>query len=340
MKSAEEGMLPHVLKEMMKFTAQNSLPAPDLKPFNGDPLDYLTFIRNFEYVVESKTEDPARKLELLLKYTKGEAHELIQECPHIQPSERAFQTAKYMLQKDYGQQSSIINAYMQKAKVWEQIRNGDGQGLRKYAIFLNNCSYVRAAGDIGEMDGSGFLRILASKLPMYFQQKWISRVGFTRDITNRNPTLKDLVHFVTQTAGNKNDPMVEGLGYQKSPSYQSDKQLRPKSTAKAYGTTTSQQSTGHKPKYQSSCAFCGFNTKHVIDDCRKFGALSLEERSEQCRRKGLCYRCLKSRHMKKECRSQIKCDLCNKLHHTLMHDPRRMTEQDGKLKGNTNGNEA
>ncbi|XP_030843562.1 uncharacterized protein LOC115924830 [Strongylocentrotus purpuratus] len=338
--SNEEGATKQMLREMIRFTAENSLPSPDLEPFNGDPLDYLTFIRNFEYVVEQRTDEPFRRLELLLKYTRGEAHELIRECPHIQPSKRAYETAKSMLHRDYGKQSNIINAYKERAIAWEQIRSGDRQGLRKFAIYLNNCSHVRAAGDLGGMDSASFLRVLASKLPLYLQQKWISRVGLTRDIANRNPTLDDLAQFVIQTERNINDPMVQGLGYQrteKNASYHKDEKekLQKSRSTKAFGTAT-QQDREQKDKRDPSCTFCGTNSRHVIDECRKFEALTVEERSEQCKRKGLCFRCLKPKHLKKECKSKIKCDVCDRMHNTLMHDPRWMKDGEGNTRKTTN----
>eukprot|EP00057_Strongylocentrotus_purpuratus_P007889 XP_011662363.1 PREDICTED: uncharacterized protein LOC105437462 [Strongylocentrotus purpuratus] len=338
--SNEEGATKQMLREMIRFTAENSLPSPDLEPFNGDPLDYLTFIRNFEYVVEKRTDEPFRRLELLLKYTRGEAHELIRECPHIQPSKRAYETAKSMLHRDYGKQSNIINAYKERAIAWEQIRSGDRQGLRKFAIYLNNCSHVRAAGDLGGMDSASFLRVLASKLPLYLQQKWISRVGLTRDIANRNPTLDDLAQFAIQTERNINDPMVQGLGYQrteKNASYNKDEKekLQKSRSTKAFGTAT-QQDREQKDKREPSCTFCGTNSRHIIDECRKFEALKVEERSEQCKRKGLCFRCLKPKHLKKECKSKIKCDVCDRMHNTLMHDPRWMKDGEGNTRKTTN----
>ncbi|XP_030834607.1 uncharacterized protein LOC115921347 [Strongylocentrotus purpuratus] len=197
-----------------------------------------------------------------------------------------------------------------------------------------------AAGDLGGMDSASFLRVLASKLPLYLQQKWISRVGLTRDIANRNPTLEDLAQFVIQTERNINDPMVQGLGYQrteKNASYNKDEKekLQKSRCTKAFGTAT-QQDREQKDKREPSCTFCGTNSRHVIDECRKFEALTVEERSEQCKRKGLCFRCLKPKHLKKECKSKIKCDVCDRMHNTLMHDPRWMKDGEGNTRKTTN----
>lgn len=96
-------------------------------------------------MVEEKTQDPARRLELLLKYTiKGGASELIKECPHITPPTLAYDTATKLLAEDYGRTVNIENAYYNKAESWETIKSGDAKAMRAFAIFLDNCCHVRS----------------------------------------------------------------------------------------------------------------------------------------------------------------------------------------------------
>ena len=75
-----------ILKKVTDNQTEAALPKPELEPFDGtNVLAYLSFMKNFKYVVEDKTQDSVRRLELLLKYTKGEAYEVIKECPMIEP---------------------------------------------------------------------------------------------------------------------------------------------------------------------------------------------------------------------------------------------------------------
>ena len=59
-----------------------SAPEVSLDVFNGDPLEFHFFMSCFENVVESKVNDRKGKLILLIKYTSGEAKDLIKGCVH------------------------------------------------------------------------------------------------------------------------------------------------------------------------------------------------------------------------------------------------------------------
>ena len=206
-----------ILSKIVDSQREAALPSSEMNPFSGvDILSYMTFMKNFGYVVENKTTDPARRLELLLKYTKGEAHELIKECPLIEPPSKAYERAKWLLKRDYRRPPILAAAYKSKAEQWERIAAGDKVGLRKFSIFLINCCNGKLGNpDMAIMDGFEFLKVLAGKLPTALQQQWIKQVGKLREISQRSPTLEDFEKFVGQISRNENDPRVAGLGYQK-----------------------------------------------------------------------------------------------------------------------------
>ena len=52
----------------------------DIDEFDGNPINYHYFIAIFKEAVESKIDDPRGCLARLIKYTKGEAKELIKHC--------------------------------------------------------------------------------------------------------------------------------------------------------------------------------------------------------------------------------------------------------------------
>lgn len=313
-----EPYIERVVKELGKMTANISLPTPDLTPFTGDPLQYLTFKRNFKYAVEEKTADPVRRLELLLKYTKGEAHELIKECPHITPPEMAYAIATQMLEEDYGHTVSITNAYLARAKGWEPLKSGDPQGLRMFSIFLGNCCHVKRSKELSQMDSVEYMKTLAGKLPIPLQEKWVNQVGLIRERGNRDIILEDLYSFVARLAKNQNDPRVEGLGYRRQSSQRERKNPTERITTKAFGVQAAQETPKENGK---SCAMCGTKGSHITEYCSKFKILPVKERAEICKKKGLCFRCLGGGHIKRKCKSQIKCKDCGLQHNTLLHDP-------------------
>ena len=322
----EDPTLSQVVHDLLRFSAQQHLPQPDLEAFRGNPLNFLTFKKNFRYVVEDRTQDPSRRLELLLRFTKGEPHELIKECPHIQPPSTAYAIAMNLLEENYGQTINITNAYKEKAKAYEQIKSGDSRGLRSFSIFLNNCCHVKGTQDLAAMDSVDFLKILAGKLPPAMQHKWISRVGAIRDVEHRDTSLIDLATFVSREARNQNDPRVEGLGYQRPPQgsnqYKGKPFPRNRDATKSFATHTQERNDKQPSRSTPTCAFCGASSNHRTDECRKFQALTIQERGEACMRRGMCFRCLHRGHLKKKCNSKIQCEKCKMYHHTLLHDPK------------------
>ena len=71
-------------------------PEVDIDTFSGDPLEYHYFMEVFKEVVEEKIEDPRGRLTRLIKYTAGEAKDLIKHCIQ-QPSAEGYENAMELL---------------------------------------------------------------------------------------------------------------------------------------------------------------------------------------------------------------------------------------------------
>ena len=87
-----------ILCRLMK---QQSAPEVDIDSFDGNPLNYRYFMVIFKEVVENRIANPRGRLIRLIKYTKGEAKELVMNCIHPPPRE-GYKIAKMLLEKRYG----------------------------------------------------------------------------------------------------------------------------------------------------------------------------------------------------------------------------------------------
>ena len=59
---------------------------------------------------------------------------------------------------------------------------------------------------------------------------------------------------------------------------------------------------------------------HSLNVCRSFRAKPLQERKDILRENGFCYKCCTSKHLSRNCKATIKCELCgNSRHTTAMH---------------------
>ena len=78
---------------LCKLLQLQSTPEVDIETFDGNVLNYHYFMALFREVVESKVNDPRGKLIRLIKYTSGDARELIKHCIQL-PSNEWLQACK------------------------------------------------------------------------------------------------------------------------------------------------------------------------------------------------------------------------------------------------------
>ena len=67
---------------MVRMLNLQSAPEVSIDIFDGDCMEYHYFIATFEEVVESKVADQVGRLTRLIRYTAGEAKELVKHCIH------------------------------------------------------------------------------------------------------------------------------------------------------------------------------------------------------------------------------------------------------------------
>ena len=108
-----------VEKENIKETSSDALckllqlqaaPEEDMEQFAGIPLNYHYFMALFAEVVETKIEEPRGRLTRLIKFTTGEARELIKHCIQL-PHNRGYQHARALLERTYGNPHRILSSY-------------------------------------------------------------------------------------------------------------------------------------------------------------------------------------------------------------------------------------
>ena len=112
-----------ILCKLLKLQAE---PEVDMQPFDGNVLKNHHFMALFKEAVESKVEDPRGRLIRLLKYTLGEAKELMNHCIQL-PSNEGFKYAKNLLEKVYGNPDKILASYRREIKQCPQIKFGDAR---------------------------------------------------------------------------------------------------------------------------------------------------------------------------------------------------------------------
>lgn len=101
-----------------------------------------------------------------------------------------------------------------------------------------------------------------------------------------------------------------------------DMPLNKKSSSKAPEVKQSRSgkslvSNNSKESAQLSCSLC--SEAHRLNACEKFRKMSVDERHKYVKDKHLCWNCLSSAHVSKQCTSKYKCRTCEKSHHSMLH---------------------
>ena len=164
------------LTKLVESQAQSRLPLPKPDVFSGDPLKFPVWLKAFETLIETRAVNPTERLHFLGRYVGGEAKELI-EGYMLMDGEDAYQSAKGMLAKRYGDPFAVASAFRKKLESWPQVAPQDALALRRYADFLLQCEKA-----MGRVDSLKFLNDdqevhkMASKLPKWALTRWGRKV--------------------------------------------------------------------------------------------------------------------------------------------------------------------
>ena len=210
--------------------------------FDGDPVEYCTFTRAFESLIESRTQSSHERLYYLEQYTAGNVKELIRSCHHL-PFDEGYQEARRLLKKKYGDEYRIVCAYESKALAWPSIKPEDGQALNKFSIFLSSCQNALATSQFAfQFHQPGSIQKLVLKLPFYTRERWRRRADDIMEVLCRPVLFSDFVAFVDSEARIVSNPVfgnITGSSHpqhdhkprRSSQSFPSSKRLKPKSAS-------------------------------------------------------------------------------------------------------------
>lgn len=250
-------------------------------------------------------------------------------------SDRGYHEARKLLQKQYGDELKIANAYMDKALRWPQIKSEDCKALNAYALFLIGCR--NTMDDIEfmeEMDDPTNMRVVISKLPYKMREKWRITAFEINEAGRGRARFSHLVNFIDRQAKVALDPLFGDViespqtfkGKEKATKERSVKKTGHRESMFATGVQdTTMEATAKKSSpskgvltaFQKPCLFC--QKSHALSVCTKIKELTNTERIDFLKSKGLCFGCLTFGHLSKNCKKRLKCQICSRLHPDILH---------------------
>jgi len=307
--------------------------------FDGDPSRYISFIRNFETCLEKDTVDESRKLQLLIQHCTGKARDAIESCVNL-PEDVAFKTAKETLKENFGKPHVIAQVYLQKLESIPPIKTVDGPTLLDFARQLTEAERTlrgMGADYVSDIDHVKTLRMLNRKLPLFLRSRWTEVAGKILDAGER-PKFADFLAFIKERAKLVNNEFGEDLTVTSSKDKHKDKSRREGHAPKMSSFVTSVNSKQEKSNTQPikmKCLQCA--GEHNIWRCDVFKELTYKQKKDVVRKHRLCMKCLCQGHFMNACgKKDFKCriEVCNELHHTLLHPPKSNDESKSEVSSN------
>ena len=329
---------------------KSSLPSTDELSFDGDSRKYGTFKTAFTTNVEDVlgVDNYATNLVKLIKYCKGDAKSLIEDCTLL-PEKVGYEKAWAKLDIRFGRNHLIARSYMDAVTKGPPIRLNDYKALVRLADDMEKCqnalSQLRFTSDL---DSDGTLDTISRRLPDCFQARWMKRVSRLMDSEDREPTFKDLAQFVEENAKVYSTRQGQAYAERRARSTtaaapESKQRDKPptKTKAQRQNVTTLATITSVEPPAPATagptdecalvatdvsscppkivCVLCE-KPHHGVARCFKFKKLSLQDKRDVVKKHNLCVCCLKSGHGSSSCDKV--CPTCQKKHHFHLHDPK------------------
>ena len=298
------------------------LPKTELMTFNGTPENYWPFIRSFENSVDKDTIDDGAKLMRLMQYCSGPAKKLIQ-CCMVKKPEEGNALARKLLKERIGSKYDITEAWI--AKITNHSDIVGGKALQDFADDLRNCQEtLKTMDSLTELNNRGSLLKIIEKLPMDLRKSWLNVVYDIKTDEDRNPSISDIVKFVSRAAKKATDPVFGQLVSNRDTKSKTKKQDKTKkSNQKSAFSTQHSEKNAEQPTQRSSqstqCQYCG--QEHSLFGCSSFKALKPPERLNFVQSRRLCVNCLKSGHSARDCQRQTVCTVpnCGLKHTKFLH---------------------
>uniref|UniRef100_A0AA85K2F6 Uncharacterized protein n=1 Tax=Trichobilharzia regenti TaxID=157069 RepID=A0AA85K2F6_TRIRE len=179
------------------FRDNRNIKLPKFEPrcFDGNPADYLQFVKEFEIMLSGFLLNDELKLMYLMRYCTGDAARAIQCCKFMKPKE-GYDEAMSILRQRFGRPSMIAG------KLFEAVKGNGGQlqdDSQALTEFLDNLLIYKngmiSMNRMSDLNSSFILEVIARRLPTRLQRKWVKMSSRMED-EGIEPKFDDILKLV------------------------------------------------------------------------------------------------------------------------------------------------
>ena len=262
-----------------------------------------------------KNRDPSGRFTRLIKYTTGEAKDLIKHRIQ-QPLSEGYRNALVLLRIRYSNPLKVLPTYRKEIRRWPTIKAGDASSFRSFHNFLLKCQSVTSNQTWNALDSPDTLCLMIAKFPRHIRDRWNQQVLTIRKRRSREPSLADLIAFVEEETLAVDDPLFSNNAVEQYLD-RTDKSSKRGSTK--YFVTLTEEKDNQK-QVQSRCPMC--QKVHDLDACYSYKKLEVGDRKKFLMKQKLCFGCyepISKDHNGRNCPRRRICCVCNENHPTGLH---------------------
>lgn len=281
------------------------LPKLELPKFSGEITQWQSFWDQFNSHINATNLPVISKFTYLLSLLEGDAKSVVKGLAHTSEN---YQVACDLLKDRYGKPERIIFAHVQALLCGHVNLNQNGtksvaQLWKLRDEILTHIRSLEALGVSGKQWEVFLTPIIPSRLPNELRLEW------ARDGDGHESDLEWLLQFLHKEISR----LERSEAFKGKKSISDERKESKGSKEKVYSAAALHASS----KQESSlCSFC--SKRHKSENCFAVLKLDGKERGEKIKGLSLCFKCLNSGHMSRECKSHIKCTKCNGAHNVLM----------------------
>ena len=279
--------------------SQIKLQPIEIPLFNGSYKDWPEFYDLYNSLVHNNPRfSPCEKLQYLKKSLTGNASNILK---NLTITDANYRQAYEELVNTFNKKDVIIDAYLQRIMEQQKLHSASADSLRILCSNVNESVRALNAMNLPTQHWDRWLIfILASKMDHESVKLWRRECSKRTEIEEIK--FSDLITFINNRIYELS-PLKDNISDNvKNKNYQPNKMKF---------THTSSVAT-------YKCFYCQDN--HAIFTCPKFIALPISKRREYVKQKSLCFNCLRSKHLVKDCNSKFSCKYCNIKHNSLLHE--------------------
>ncbi|KAK3884848.1 hypothetical protein Pcinc_010889 [Petrolisthes cinctipes] len=327
-KNDAHAMISKPVSDLPKLRMQRLTPPH----FNGSIRKYPTFCKDYERIMKPVYEDDPYVLRSCLS---GEALEI------VQGADDSFKDMMKRLDDRYGNPSKLVEAVLSDIKDLKLVPEGSSKGFIEMVDIVERAYLdLKKLKLCAEMNTVTMVSHIEKLLPAVQKREW---VNILQAITNKDKLFSELLQYLlkekqaleymnsdVRVTDNASKARVHATSFDSEPESLTTAvtklQGKQEKIEECMINLTKQMSTLAENiqrtetgvKNSSECWYHGTNA-HDITKCSGFQRLANNDKMDAVRQMGACFRCLRLRHVGRQCTRSVSCSECGRNHHWMIH---------------------